>query len=172
MHEDIALGIGTTGVPSARCTHQRGQVQCTREIDHDGCHKFDIAAALYPSTPPGCTLEKPYLDAFKILDADFRGDWVFQAITEARNGDEEAARKVVKHLQYWAKRNRPKSSLVNDMEAVAHLQSDLCKVATRALVFLSTLNTQDHSIKEQREHLDVVRALKNALKPNAEKERK
>jgi hypothetical protein len=47
----------------------------------------------------------------------------------------------------------------------ASLKAELTLASERALGFVAGLNLQDHSVKEQRESLEVVRALQTALRP-------
>jgi len=44
-------------------------------------------------------------------------------------------------------------------------RAEIATAAERALGFVAGLNLQDHSVKEQRESLEVVRALQTALRP-------
>lgn len=54
--------------------------------------------------------------------------------------------------------SRPRTTVINT-------PPQMFVAAERALGFIAGLNLQDHSVKEQRESLDVVRALQTALRP-------
>lgn len=51
-------------------------------------------------------------------------------------------------------------------------EPDLKIVADRAFRFLCGLNLQDHTVAEQREYLDVVRAMKAVLEVDEKNEKK
>jgi hypothetical protein len=55
-------------------------------------------------------------------------------------------------------KSRPRTTVINT-------PPQMFVAAERALGFIAGLNLQDHSVKEQRESLDVVRALQTALRP-------
>jgi len=54
--------------------------------------------------------------------------------------------------------SRPRTTVINT-------PPQMFVAAERALGFIAGLNLQDHSVKEQRESLEVVRALQTALRP-------
>lgn len=60
-----------------------------------------------------------------------------------------------------------KSLTAADLNKIESMFGALDKAADRALRHLCGLNLQDHSVKEQREHLEVVRELMAALRPSA-----
>jgi len=58
--------------------------------------------------------------------------------------------------------SRPRTTVINT-------PPQMFVAAERALGFVAGLNLQDHSVKEQRESLEVVRALQTALRPESMK---
>lgn len=79
----------------------------------------------------------------------------------------EAFVKAVENRNYWRGRAISDANRVLARDA----RSALRRAADETFRYLAALNLQDHSVREQREHVEIVRKLGTALKPLAFAER-